>query len=419
MTLKLARRTRIVASSVLVLALGLTACSANEVRFSPQSSENTLNSGAAESIGSSVESAMTLSQSSSAIVGVWDGEGELVQGFGDVEGGARFRGAQTTQPFMCALLLQEAKRGVVALDDEVQNDLPRQTNLGSTTYAQLCTGRSGLADFTKPITDDTVNNPTRVWPEQELIAEAMPKSPRPWPGKNFQRSDTNAVVLGRALSVVTGESLSELLEGQVFDVADMGGTYYPRPTSLTSSDDTMVGMTYPSRNGKPACKADIVEVPEVSPSMLAGAGGTITTARDIKNFYDRYFTGGFGNEQDAGLMTTVAPTKNPKRDDDGNPVGEPEVTPEEALTTGTPMWGFGTEKVGPLYGNYGSMPGTISAAYHDPDSGYTVVVALNNSSSGGKFAKALALEIAAISGVDVPWSNDDQVQKMQKLAACQ
>lgn len=414
MALKLAQHSRVAVVGALAVALALTGCSSEEEGFTLAEEVGTLGGDATAEIDAAVDSAMQLSHSSQAIVGVWGADGEYLHGYGGVSGGAQFRAAQTTQPFLCALLLDAVAEGELALDRNVQADIPRQTRLDDVTYAQLCTQRSGLADFKKSIADSTVNNPTRVWPEQELIAQGMARSPKSWPGLNFHRSDTNSVVLGRALKVSHDTTLQQLLDERVFDVAGMTGSYVPRADSLTIPDGSMTAHTFPSKNDKPDCKVDIVQVDEVSPSMLASAGNTVTTASDIKNFYEAYFSGTFGPEGASALPTTVEPTENPKRDKNGDPKKEPEEPGEGDL-----LWGFGTEKIGPLYGLAGDITGTISAAYHDPDSGYTVVVALNNSSAGADFAKALALEIAAISGPEVPWSAEDQAKALSKAAVCQ
>lgn len=415
MALKLAQHSRLAAIGAVTVALGLSGCSGGEMSFRPTDDVSTIDQGVAASIDEAVESALALSGSTQAIVGVWTADGEFLQGYGDVTGGARFRAAQTSQPLMCALLLDAVGNGELSLEREVQKDLPRQTGLDDITYEQLCTGRSGLADFKKQITDAMVNNPIRVWPDQELIAQGMARSPRPWPGLNFNRSDTNAVVLGRALNVTRDQGLQQQLDDRVFSAADMQDSYYPSPTSLTVSGDTMTALTYPSRGGKPVCNVEEpTPVPEVSPSMLGAAGATVTTATDLKNFYEHYLAGDFGGENAGALVTEAAPVKNPKRDDDGEPVGE-----VEEPAAGAMMWGFGTEKIGPLYGMAGSITGTMSAAYHDPDSGYTVVVALNNSSAGAGFSRALALQIAAISGPEVPWSAENQAKRLAKAAVCQ
>lgn len=365
-----------------------------------------------------VASAMALSGSTEAIIGVWgEGDSAYVRGYGDgVDANTKIRGAHATQPVMCALLLDLADTGRIKLDREISKDLTRQADIEGITYRQLCDMRSGIADYKKGYTQVFTNNPTRFWPAQELLAQGFAHSPLSWPGLDMHQSDTNLVLLERVLKVETGKEIPELLKDHVFSKANMGASYYPNLESTTVVGDAMNGLTYPLAGGKNVCDVDPVAVPEVSPSMLSGAGATITTVTDLKNFYESYLDGAFGGEKYASLTTDAFPVKNPKRDKEGNPTQEPDTEGRQ--------WAFGAEKMGPLYGRAGAITGTLTAAYHDPETGYSVVASVNNSSAGAGFIKALAFELAAISaedgiGPELPWTVDEQAQALGKAAVCQ
>ncbi|GAA1602116.1 serine hydrolase domain-containing protein [Leucobacter chromiireducens] len=419
MILKRAHRTGLaLVGLVTAAALGLTGCSGG-TSGSGAGNVNTIDEGLAGSINTAVESALALSKSTEAVVGVWssgDG-GSYVQGFGSdtVDGNSRIRGAQATQPVMCALLLDLVGTGKLDLDREISKDLTRQSGIEGITYRQLCDMRSGVADFKGPFGDLFANNPTRPWPEQELLAQGLAHSPESWPGLDFHQSDTNAVLLERVLKVKTGEEMPQLLEEHVFSPAKMGSSYYPEDDATTVTGSTLGSLTYPMSGGKPVCDAEPVAVPEVSPTMLGGAGATVTTVGDLKAFYESYLDGAFGGKS-AGVVTELQPTKNPKRDDKGTPTEDPDTEGRQ--------WAFGMEKVGPLYGRAGAITGTLTAAYHDPESGYSVVVALNNSSAGAEFAKQLALQLTAIAAgagaaPEVAWSAEDSAAALAERAICQ
>ena len=84
-----------------------------------------------------------------------------------------------------------------------------------------------------------------------------------------------------------------------------------------------------------------------------------------------------------------------------------------------------------MRGHSGSIPGFITAALADPDSGLTVVVMLNNSTAGAGFAEALAERFVSIAaqapvaggakapGLELPWSEDQATAAMQAGAVCQ
>ncbi len=415
---RFAPRTRLLAvGAIVVAALGLTACTDGD-SVTSSADVNTVDPALASGIDDAIASAMQQSGSTEAVVGVWGNDGsEYLRGYGDsgVDGSVSIRGAQATQPVMCALMLDLVDEGTIDLDGKVSEDLTRQSGIEDVTYRQLCEMRSGIADYKSGFADIFANNPTRPWAEQELLAQGLSRSPESWPGLDFHQSDSNLVLLARALKVKTGLEIPDLLRDHVFSDANMGSTYFPALNSTTISGDTLQGLTYPSSGGKAVCDAEPVEVAEVSPSMLAGAGATVTTVTDLKNFYDGYLSGTFGGES-AGVVTEAFPTKNPERDENGEPT-------EEIAMDGR-LWSFGVEKVGPLYGRSGSITGTLTAAYSDPDSGFSVVVSLNNSSAGAGFAKSLAFQLASLAqaqGVapELTWSADEQTEALAKAAVCQ
>ncbi|MBP1326901.1 CubicO group peptidase (beta-lactamase class C family) [Leucobacter exalbidus] len=399
-------------------ALLLSGCSGDPTV--PSASDvSTVSDGAATRIDEAIASAMAQSGSTEAVVGVWGtGDAEYVRGYGDgVNANTKIRGAQATGPVMCALLLDLAEAGSIELDREISKDLTRQSGIEGITYRQLCDMRSGLADFKDGYSTLFTNNPARFWPGQELLAQGFAHSPLKWPGLNVNISDTNLVLLERVLKVKMSQEPSEMLQSHVFSKAGMGSTYYPDLGSTTISGSTLSGLTYPAnRKGKVQCDVEPVAVPDVSPSMLSGAGATVTTVTDLKNFYEHFTGGTFGGSSYSSLVTDTIPVKNPKRDAEGQPKTEPDT---EGL-----QWAFGAEKSGPLYGRAGRITGTLTAAYTDPTTGYSVVVALNNSSAGSKFVKRLAFELAAISaeegfGPELPWSVEDQTKALSKAAICQ
>lgn len=409
--------------------MGLTACT--DGGFVGGSEDvNTIDAGTAASIDETIATALQLSQSTEAVVGIWTSSGEYVRGYGEgVSATTSIRAAQASQPVMCALLLDLAADGTLALDRAVSEDLPRQVGLEGITYGDLCNATSGLAEFkVASLVDIFVNNPTRQWSDRELLAHALARSPLSEPGLEQHVSDTGSLLLARALRQATGTSVNELLNSRVFRAAEMNRSTYPADVlAATELPDSMTALTYRYANHAPICmvpgEEEGQEVPAeprvveaVSPSMLSGAGATVTTVTDLKRFYERYLAGGYGEEGGAGLITELwtAPAPEPVEGEEAPAEGEGE--PAEQPTSG---WTFGLEKHDSLYGMSGAMTGTITAAYHDPASGFTVVVALNNSSAGASFVQTLAFQLAALSGANVPWSAEDQAAALSEKAICQ
>ncbi|MBC9955111.1 beta-lactamase family protein [Leucobacter sp. cx-42] len=411
-----ARRTRVATVGALaVVALSLTACS-GAGQAGNDSNSSTVSEGLAGSFESAVQNALEKSGSTQAVVGVWTSEGEYVQGFGEgIDAGAQFNAAQTATPFACAILLEKVAAGELKLDQPVSDVLTRQAHLDDITFEQLCTQRSGLADYKKGFERANLQTPERNFAEQELLANTFARSPLSWPGLDFHESDANALILHRALRIQAAVSPQNLYQDNLFEATGMRSSYIPESTETSLGEDNLSPLAYPTKDGKAVCDAEDISLSGVSTTMISGPGSAVTTVTDMKRFYDAYFTGTFGGPKQASLTTTTESAANPERDKDGNPTGE--------VDEDGPQWGFGVEKVGPLLGHAGKLSGTISAAYQDPETKFTVAVALNNSTAGASFARALAFELAAIAAEngaapEMGWTAEAQANAIAEKAVC-
>ena len=81
-------------------------------------------------------------------------------------------------------------------------------------------------------------------------------------------------------------------------------------------------------------------------------------------------------------------------------------------------------------GQYGSVPGFLTAAFADRNTGMTIVVALNNSRASDVLVRALAWELAAITSkapaaaghtapdAGLPWTAEDMGAQVTAAAVC-
>jgi D-alanyl-D-alanine carboxypeptidase len=400
-------------SALAAVTLVVSGCTSNGTQVETEAG-TPMSDKASAAITSVVEAAMKHTGSTQALVGIWaPWEGDFVQGI-SADGSTfsldtEFRAAQSSQAVICAALLSLANDGEIKLDRKIAKDLPRQVGIDGITYGQLCDGTSGLADFKAGFEDTFTNNPTRLWPERELIAAGVVRSPLSKPGAEFHASDTNALLLGRGLAIATQQPLSQILNERVYGPMGMNRSYFPAADELTLKDTTFVGSTYPLAAGELKCDA-VTPVDKVSNSMLGGAGGTASTVTNLRDFYADYVAGSFESGATKGIVTKTRPFAAKTAD------------AEESLE----KWGFGLMNIGPLWGNAGSLTGTISAAFHDPKSGYSIVIALNNSSAGADYAKNLALKLTSVvakntsGGIgDLPWDEAAVTESLKAAAVCQ
>ena len=90
----------------------------------------------------------------------------------------------------------------------------------------------------------------------------------------------------------------------------------------------------------------------------------------------------------------------------------------------------GAVLAGSLVGQFGAVPGYITAAFSDPSSGLTVAVVLNDSAAGAGVGAYLAWELAAIASkapaasgqtvpeAGLPWTAEQYHEKITASAIC-
>lgn len=394
-------------------ALILSGCSGDSGQVETQAGKPMPDATAA-ALQAVLDESLNQTKATQILVGVWaPWEGDFVQGI-TTDGSSlsidtQFRAAQSSQAVICAALLTAVEDGELSLDRKVSKDLPRQVGIEGITYGQLCEGTSGLADFKQGLEDTFANNPTRIWPDRELLAAGIVRSPLSKPGAEFHLSDTNTLLLGRALTLTLEEPLPNILRTRVFEPGGLSRTVYPQPTTLSFGDGAFAGKNFALDRGELQCDTP-QDITEVSNSMLGGAGGTVSTITNLRDFYADYLTGVFGGGDAERRIKSLKPF----------------TAATEEVPASLESWGFGLMNIGPLWGNAGEITGTISAAFHDPISGYSVVIALNNSSAGADYARDLALKLTSVIAneapgglADLPWDEDAVTERLAAAAVCQ
>jgi D-alanyl-D-alanine carboxypeptidase len=309
----------------------------------------------------------------------------------------------------CTVLLALVDRKEVALEDLVTKYLPRMTDLDRITLGDLCRNTSGLGDYVPMLAPQFVNNPAREWPALELVTDGLAAPRTGTPGERFSYSNAGIVLLGMALETVTGKSWSELYRTYIFDRLGMS------ESSLPAADDHTLPAPHPhgyatalDAAGAPVC-GTVLDATSLSPSVGGAAGGAVSSLDDIKTYVEALATG--------ALVSKASSAQQWKT----NPLG-----------ANAPSWegyGLGGMQFGPLRGYDGEIPGFISAMLTDPKTGLTVVVMLNNSTSGQEFARTLALQLASIASkapaqsgsapiIALPWSAHQAADSLKALAVC-
>jgi D-alanyl-D-alanine carboxypeptidase len=401
------------------LLAGLSACTPGDDPAADfEQVEGSFDAEVVEQLDATLAEAVRLSGSSGAVAGVWapwaggwtvgTGTVDFSEGADEVTADTRFQLAEGTGQLTCAVMLRLVDAGVVELDEQVADMVNGIPGLEGITLEQLCRNRSGIADYYGPLRSHFVTNPGRIWSSNELIASGLAAGRKGEPGATWSESRTGILLLASALEQRTGRSWSDLAKQYVLDPLELEATSLPA-AARTSYAGALGGYAARTPGGQPACDA-IVDVSERSSSIGGTASGARTTLTDAKAISESFATGEMFEEATARDVWTL--------------------TPFGGDAPGWQAQGIGAQQYGPLRGIAGESTGALSALFTDPETGLTVVLALNNSTGGETLVREAAFALASIASkaapavdrdrplVELPWSLEQATQRMTDAAAC-
>jgi CubicO group peptidase (beta-lactamase class C family) len=135
----------------------------------------------------------------------------------------RFRIGSVTKQFTAAAIQRLAHRGKLSIDDRLSQYFPGFPGGESITLRHLLTHTSGLSDYRKR--PDTMGD-SRWAPitDSDLVARLRDMPPDFAPGAEYQYSNTNYVLLGQIVSMVSGEPLADYLQRHFFTPLELHDT---------------------------------------------------------------------------------------------------------------------------------------------------------------------------------------------------
>jgi D-alanyl-D-alanine carboxypeptidase len=386
-------RGRIAAATLasLALVLSLAGCSVDQhVEVdTPAPLESALPDETVQQLEDAVGFAMAATGSSGAIVGVWaPWSGSWVDGIGTQRVGAgasitpdmQFRAGKITRAMTCDVLYAVAAQGTVSLDDSISTYVSGVPEASKVTLGQLCDGSSGIGSYAPQLLPLWLANPTRNWNPRELASYGLGQERSTVPGTAYVESDAGYVLLGLALERATRQSAASLIQQYVVDPLDLAGTYLPSGSADPDPSTWLSGHHSLPVEGGMNC-ADPLDITELSASVGFTDSGVVSTIQDLGRYGRALATG-------ALLAQEVDRFDQPL-----------------AAYPGAPAWNTaagGAILAGSLVGQFGMIPGYLTAVFSDPATGLTVAVVLNNSAVGGAAAASLAWELAAIASKAPP-----------------
>lgn len=293
-----------------------------------------------------------------AVAGVWvpgHGSWTTAAGLADVDNdvaadtGMQWPLRSITKSYTVTLLLQLVDQRQLSLDDTVDQYVDGVTGGDRITLRQLADMSSGNSDYTN---DDFIavfsDDPARIFTLDELNGFALSQPAEFAPGTRRVYTNANTNLLGSVIEKVTGQSFERVLQDRILDPLGQSGTRY-----LTQVEDW--GQPHPVGY---IAQEGVLKAQTENPSIFAAAGSMFSTLDDARVWAEILGTG--------ALLDPVT--------QDARAQGAP-------LEEGPPydLYGLGIGETGGWWGHNGEGIGFTAAVFHQPETGASIVVFMNES----------------------------------------
>jgi CubicO group peptidase (beta-lactamase class C family) len=148
----------------------------------------------------------------------------------------RYSIGSISKQFTAAAILMLQEQGKLRIDDPVGKYIPGLTRGGEVTIRQILSHTSGYQDYWP---EDYVMTPMLHNESAQQILDTWAKKPLDFePGTQWQYSNTNYVIAGRIVEVVSGEPLFDFITEHIFRPLRMTSVWNSDETKLTQADAT-------------------------------------------------------------------------------------------------------------------------------------------------------------------------------------
>lgn len=194
-------------------------------------------------VGSIVQEALKTSGVPSASVGiVKDGKIAFLKAYGDAQldppvaaqSQMRYSIGSISKQFTAAAILILQQQGKLSLDDTVSKWLPQLTRANEVTVRELLSHTSGYQDY---YAEDYLLPYMKQPTTPDAILDKWGKKPLDFdPGTQWQYSNTNYVIAGKIVEMVSGMPLMTFLRQQIFSPLQMNRVIDYNLRSLAPTD---------------------------------------------------------------------------------------------------------------------------------------------------------------------------------------
>jgi D-alanyl-D-alanine carboxypeptidase len=148
----------------------------------------------------------------------------------------RYSVGSISKQFTAAAILMLQEQGKLSLNDPVGKYIPGLTRGGEVTIRQILSHTSGFEDYWP---EDYVMTPMLSPVTVQQILDSWAKKPLDFdPGAEWQYSNTNYVIAGRIVEIVSGQQLFQFLSERIFRPLGMTSVWNSDEKKLAPPDAT-------------------------------------------------------------------------------------------------------------------------------------------------------------------------------------
>jgi len=184
-----------------------------------------------------------------------------------------FQIASITKQFVATAILQLVEKGKIDLEDPIQKYVPYYPiKKYPITIHHLLSQTSGIPEYFI-LEDDELHLLAKEHTPKELINYYKDEPLNFKPGEQWQYSNSNYPLLGAALEKITGLSLKEYLQKNIFSPLNMSSTglWYNKGIQKKRIP---IGYNYDKKN-------NLFPAPKIVGSAMYAAGGMVSTVQDL------------------------------------------------------------------------------------------------------------------------------------------
>ena len=323
-----------------------------------------------------VERGLAVSGTPAALVGIWAGDRTWrhAAGTGNLRTAVpasvddHWRIASNTKTFVATVVLQLVDEGALSLDDTLEPLIAGVANGDRITVRQLLGMTAGIYDYVRatPIAVDYAIDPNLAFVPEDALAIIRAGEPDFAPGEGLAYCNSNYVLLGYIVELVTGNPIEDEIQTRLLDPLGLTETSFPRTAEMP--EPFVHGY-----NDRTAGGGELIDASISNPDVGWAAGAMVSTLDDLHVWVTALTDGSLLSAETQAERLAFMPIS------------------EEPIAMG---YGLGILHVGGMQGHNGGIVGYSSWMLRDPETDTTIVLVGTRGGEKGGYGDAIFYDLA-------------------------